>query len=538
MIRRLAPSFVFALLPLALFWGVVSGRQTLVATDFLQSSPVWRSGSSPVANPWLCDSIEYYYPSEKIYSEHVKRGELPLVNPYIFNGAPVPHGVHIWNSVWPVKLFFLALFDPVRSYDLFALFHWGLAGLGMYYLLGALGRGQFAAFVAAVAYMFSGRAMLWLHGHYLMATMAYVPLVFLAARRRSLLGVIPAAGLFFTNPQLGLAACAAAILWERWSWRFVVPAVLIAAVALVPLAATVTQGVRDPRAEAGWFYRDGFRSWLWLAGLAAPGWVKGSMPPNEYNVYIGLLPLAGAVLAAKRERFFAGMAAIALALATLYPLPVWISSVSFSLPTRYLYFFTFGACICFARALELRPMKEWMEVAVLLLLVADLAPRFVRWNPGFDPAILQERPPAAAAIKGRVGVHLPEGDRPFFPPLSILGVASIQGYDAMVPRVQADAVQGAGEVAGQRLIRLTDPESPVLDQLGMEYLITDVAYESRRYRLVYEGTVRVYRNPHAVPVPARPTSKTPLWIGLGITLVGCAWAVSAGLLDRRPKTAL
>ena len=538
MIRKLAPSLIFGVMTLALFGGVVLGRHTLIATDFLQSSPVWRSGPYPVANPWLCDTIEYYYPCEKIYSEHVKRGELPLVNPYIFNGAPVPHGVHIWNSVWPVKLVFLLLFDPVRSYDLFALFHWWLAGVGMYYLLVSLGRAPIGASIAAVAYMFSGRAMLWLHGHYLIATMAYVPLVFLAAKRRSLLGVIPAAGLFFTNPQLGLAACVAAIVWERWSWRFVVPAVLIAAVALVPLAVTVTQGVRDPRAEAGWFYRDGFRSWTWLAGLVAPGWVKGSMPPNEYDVYIGLLPLAGAVVAARRERFFAGMAAIALAVATLYPLPVWLSSVSFSLPTRYLFFFAFGACICFARALELRPMKTWMSIAVCLLLCADLVPRFIRWNPGFDPAILHERPPAAAAMKGRVGVHLPEGERPFFPPLSILGVESIQGYDVMVPRVQAEAVRGAGEVAGQRLIRLTDPESPVLDGLGMEYLITDPAYVSKRYRLVYEGTVRVYRNPHAAPVPVRPISKTPLWIGLGITLVGCGWAVSAGLLDRRPKPAL
>jgi len=108
----------------------------------------------------------------------------------------------------------------------------------------------------------------------------------------------------------------------------------------------------------------------------------------------------------------------------------------------------------------------------------------------------------------------------------------------MVPRAQAEAIQGAGEVAGQRLIRLTDPESPVLDRLGMEYLLTDVAYESRRYRLIYEGTVRVWRNPHALPVPARAVSKTPLWIGLGITLLGCVWAVSTGLLDRRPKTAL
>jgi hypothetical protein len=538
MIRKLAPSLVLGAFTLLIFAGVVSGRQTLIATDFLQSSPVWRAGPYPVANPWLSDSIEYYYPCEKIYSEHVRRGELPLVNPYIFNGAPVPHGVHIWNSVWPVKLAFLLLFDPVRSYDLFAIFHWWLAGVAMYYFLGSLGRGHSAAFLAAMVYILSGRAMVWFHGHYLMATMAYAPLVFLAARRRSLLGAIPVAGLFFTNPQIGLATCAAVILWERSSWKFVVPGFLMAAVALVPLAATVSQGVRDPRGEAGWFYRDGFRSWLWLAGLVAPGWVKGSMPPNEYNVYVGLLPLAGAALAARREKFFAGMALLALAVATLYPLPVWISSLSFSLPTRYLFFFTFGACVCFARALELRPMNDWMLLAVIILVTVDLAPRFTEYNSRFDPSILRERPPAAAAMKGRVGVHLPEGERPFFPPLSILGVESIQGYDAMVPRAQAEAVRGAGEVAGQRLIRLTDPESPVLDRLGMQYLITDVTYRSSRYRLIYEGTVRVYENPYARPVPARPASKTPLWIGLAVTLVGCGWAAAAGLLDRRPKAAL
>lgn len=533
MMRRLGPSFLFAVLAVALFGGVLSGRYTLIATDFLQSSPVWRSGPSPAANPWLCDTIEYYYPSERIYSEHVRRGELPLVNPYVFNGAPVPHGIHIWNSIWPVKLAFLALFDPVRSYDLFAIFHWWLAGVGMYYFLSSLGRSSFAALIGAVAYVLSGRAMLWLHGHYLMATMAYVPLVFLAARRRSLLGVLPVAGLFFTNPQLGLAACAVVLLWERSSWKFIVPGILVAAVALVPLAVTVTQGTRDPHGEAGWFYRDGFRSWLWLAGLVAPGWIEGSMPPNEYNVYVGLLPLAGAAIAARHEKFFAAMAGISLAVATLYPLPVWLSSASFSLPTRYLFFFTFGACVCFARALELRPLKPWMELAVILLLVVDLAPRFRAYNPMYDPAILRERPPAVTAMKGRVGVHLAETGRPFFPPLSLFGVESIQGYDAMVPRAQAEAIRGAGEVAGQRLIRLTDPESPVLDGLGMKYLVADRTYESKRFRLVYEGTVRVFENPAAKDVPVRPVSKKPLWIGFCGTLAGCIWAVSAALLDRR-----
>jgi hypothetical protein len=528
----LLPALLFGALTLGLFWRVLVGGQTLLATDILAASPIWRSEAPPVRNPWLSDTVEFYYPSERIASEYARRGELPLVNPYVFNGAPVPHGIHIWNSVWPVKLAFLLLFDPVRSYDLFAIFHFWLAGVAMFFFLRSLDVGRPAAAIAAVAYVLSGRAMLWLHGHYLMPTLAYVPLAFLAARRRSLLGMIPVAGLFFTNPQLGLAACGVLLLWDRTAWRFVLPGALMAAVALVPLAAIIRDGVRNPRAEADWFYRDGFRSWLWLAGLVAPGRVQGSMPPNEYNVYIGLLPLAGALAGARRERFFAALAGIALAVATLYPLPVWISPFSFSLPTRYLYFFTFGACVCFARGLDRLAARPWLQAAALSIILIDLVPRFLAWNPAFDPSILHERPPALAAVRGRAGVYFPDAPTPFFPPLSIAGIESIQGYDVMVPRAQADAVRGAGEVAGQRLILLRDPENPALDRLGMRSLIADRRYESRRYRLVYDGAVRVFDNPGAEDVPPRPVSKGPLVVGLALTLAACAWGASAAFLDR------
>jgi hypothetical protein len=523
---------MFAVLTLALFWRILIGGQTLIATDILATSPIWRPQAPPVQNRFLSDTVEFYYPSEKIASECVRRGELPLVNRYVFNGAPVPHGIHIWNSVWPAKLIFLLLFDPIRSYDFFAIFHFWLACLAMYLFLRSLAIGSIASFTASLAYALSGRAMLWLHGHYLMPTLAYVPLIFLAARHRSLLGTIPVAGLFFTNPQIGLAACAAVILWDRSTWRFILPGILMAAIALVPLAVTILQGVRNPREEAGWFYRDGFRSWLWLSGLFVPNSVQGSMPVNEYNVYVGLLPLAGAIAGARRERYFAAMSGIALALATLYPLPVWFSPISFSLPTRYLFFFTFGACVCFGRALDQLAHQPWIQIAAIPLILVDLIPRFLAWNPAFDPAILRERPPAIAVVRGRTGVYFPDAPTPFFPPLSIFGIESIQGYGVMVPRSQADALRGAGIVAGQRLIRLTDPESPALDRLGMRTLITDRTYESRRYRRVYDGDVRVYENPNAQEVPPRPVSKVPLGIGLFITLTACLWVSAAACLDR------
>lgn len=529
---------LFAVLTVALFWRILFAGQTLIAADLLQTSPIWSAQAAPVKNPWLSDTVEFYYPSEKIASEHARRGQIPLVNPYVFNGAPVPHGIHIWNSVWPVKLAFLLLFDPVRSYDFFAIFHFWLAGVAMLLFLRSLNVGEFAAAAAALAYVLSGRSMLWLHGHYLMPTLAYVPLLFLAARRRSHLGILPVAGLFFTNPQIGLAACAAVFVWDRSTWRFIVPGVLLAAVALVPTAATILQGVRNPREEAGWFYRDGFRSWLWLAGLVVPDRVQGSMPPNEVNTYIGLVPLVGAVLGARRERYFAVLAGGGLALAFLYPLPVWISPFSFSLPTRYLYFFAFGACVCFGRALDRISRRPWIQFAAVPLILVDLLPRFLAWNPAFDPAPLRERPPVLALVEGRTGVHFPDAPTPFFPPLSLFGIESVQGYGVMVPQAQADAIRGAGEVAGQRLIRLTDPEHPALDALGMRTLIADKRYVSRRYRLVHDGNVRIYRNPHARDVPPRSVSRIPLVVGLILTLLGCIWTAAAGLLDRAPGARL
>ncbi|HXX93105.1 MAG TPA: hypothetical protein VEN81_05695, partial [Planctomycetota bacterium] len=251
----LAPG-LFAILTAALFWPVVFGGKTLIATDFLAASPVWGDGTGRVRNPYLSDTIEYYYPSERLYSESVKRGELPLSNPYLFGGVRIPHGIHIWNSVWPVKIAFLLLFGPVRSYDLFALFHFWLAALAMVAFLRETGMRDFAAFSGALVYVLSSRSMTWLHGHYLMPTMAYAPLVLWAARRGSLLGSVPMAGLFFTNPHMALAVGLVAFLYERSSWRSTVVGMLMAGVALVPLAVTMSEGQRHPFWEANYFYRD------------------------------------------------------------------------------------------------------------------------------------------------------------------------------------------------------------------------------------------------------------------------------------------
>lgn len=531
----------FGALTVGLFWPVFFQGKTLIATDILHASPLWGTEPRDVRNPYLSDTMEYYYPSELIYSRAVKQGELPLTNPYVFNGTRIPHGIHIWNSVWPVKIAFLLLFDPVRSYDFFAIFHFWLAGLAMVALLRTHGLGGFPAFAGALAYVLSSRSMTWLHGHYLMATMAYAPLVFLAARRRSLLGAIPMAGLFFTNPHMALAVGLVAFLLEKSSWRATGLGMLLAGVALLPLAVTMSEGRRHPFWEANFFYQDRWKCWLLLAGLIEPDLFQGSMASNEWNAYIGLLPLAGAIAGASRERFFSRLAIVALAAGTLWPLPVLLSPFSISLPTRYLFFFTLGACVCFARALGTRPFPRWAQATILLIILADLLPRYMKYNEPYDAAPLRERPPVAEVLKGRVGWRLkdlPQFQRSVLPPLSILGITSIQGYDVTVPREYERAVRGAGHVSGDRMIILTDPESPILDGLGMKYFVTDQPFDAKRFRKVYEGSVTVYENRAAKEIVPRAPSRTPFWIGLGMTLAGCALAAVLGVLDRRRRKGL
>lgn len=539
MMRRSTPSLLFAALTVLLFWRVLFLGETLIATDLLAASPIWRETPGEIRNPHLSDTVEYYYPSEKLYSESVRRGELPASNPYLFGGTPVPHGVHIWNSIWPVKLAFLLLFDPVRSYDFFAIFHFWLAAVAFHSLARGLGCGPFAAFAAALAYVLSGRSMVWLHGHYLMATMAYAPAAFLLSRGGSLLGAIPLAGLCYTNPHAGIAVVAAVLLFDRRAWRPALVAVALSAAVWVPLSAIVQESLRGPADEARHFYRDGWRCWLMLAGLAWPGAFGGSMPANEYNIYLGLVPLAGALLGLRRERYFAILAGAALAAATLWPLPVLLAPLSFSLPTRWLFLFTLGGCVCFARALDRVPPRAWMRGAIVLLILADLVPRFLAWNGAYDPAILRERPAAVEALKGRTGWILPAHPalgRPVIPPLSIFGVESIQGYDVSVPREQAAALAGAAEVSGGRVIYLKDPEHPALDGAGMRFLVTGKPLLSTRHRLVHSGRVFVYENPAARESPARPGPSGRVRLGLALTLAAALGALAWGIGSRKRGT--
>ena len=94
--KRYWPLFSILLLVLAFFWKVpLLGKIPLPGDiitgaylpwlDYKWGYPV----GVPVKNPIVSDSISYSYPMRTLGIDLIKKGLLPLWNPYILNGTPL-----------------------------------------------------------------------------------------------------------------------------------------------------------------------------------------------------------------------------------------------------------------------------------------------------------------------------------------------------------------------------------------------------------------------------------------------------------------
>jgi len=136
------------------------------------------------------DLVQTYYP-KLYYKASLLNSTLPLWNPYIYSGYPFL--AHPYNGVfYPLNLLFLIMPVHIGYSWIFAL-HIFLAGIFMFFLVNYLVKDRFAAFVSAIAFMFSGYAAnkIWA-GHFeIYASSIWIPLVFLfflkAIKRKSIL---------------------------------------------------------------------------------------------------------------------------------------------------------------------------------------------------------------------------------------------------------------------------------------------------------------------------------------------------------------
>ncbi len=157
------------------------------------------------------DLASFIYPMLQFTARHLKAGELPLWNPYLYGGAPFAADIQAM-ILYPVNWLFLLLSPEVtyRLVEHLSFFHFFLAGVSMYlclrYLDWAPNHGQkrdslrlWAAATGALAYMFGDVMLVHLGNLNIIAVAAWLPLVFLFLQRalsRRSIGQAAIAGVF------------------------------------------------------------------------------------------------------------------------------------------------------------------------------------------------------------------------------------------------------------------------------------------------------------------------------------------------------
>lgn len=144
----LAVAVLFLLGPLALYWPVTFGGQSLVPFDALVSDPVFRpqlaaAGVAQPQNDLVADLVFQNLGWKTFLVNSIRAGQAPLWNPNLAGGVPfLAAGQH--GALYPSTLLFL-WFGPERAFGWNALLAAWLAAVGMYLLGRALGLGRFAS---------------------------------------------------------------------------------------------------------------------------------------------------------------------------------------------------------------------------------------------------------------------------------------------------------------------------------------------------------------------------------------------------------
>ena len=256
-----------SVLMLAMFPGVLLGRETFVFRDFGLFS----------------------YPAAFFQRQCFWRGEVPLWNPYNLCGVPF---LAQWNtlSLYPPALIYLLL--PLGwSLSLFCLLHLVWAGLGMYLLARQWTGRQMAAGLAGIIFAFNGLILNLLMWPSHVATISWLPWVLWLVQRgceqggRSLVWATLAgsAQMLAGGPETILATwlISLTIIIGKWwhadqrrlttVWRFVLIALLVALVCAAQLGPFLQLVAHSQRDSA---YGSLARNW----SLPLSGWANFLVP--------------------------------------------------------------------------------------------------------------------------------------------------------------------------------------------------------------------------------------------------------------------
>ncbi len=355
--KRLAPFGFLIALPFLLYWRLFAPspeERTIFRGDFLNQHFVWKSYAL----------------------ERVKQGELPLWNPQVLGGVAFHANPQVGVFYPPTYLLLPFHSDGQVSYmalEGYQLLHLGLAGVGMFLLLRALGIGTLGALAAGTVSMFTGFFTTPGH-HAIVLTAAWIPLVLFFVTRAStkqslgataLLSLPVAAMILAGHPQPAYYGLLVAIAWAiviggpRNALRFVAPAIVLAVgLTAVQWMSTYQLATESNRADVGYEYATTFEfsPWFLAAAISPRGQLRlpgqdGAAPLHLYaGIATLLLAAVGVLLSRERLRWFFAAVAVTGFLLSLgshsIVFDIAYLSVpgfgSFRIPYRMLGLYTFG----------------------------------------------------------------------------------------------------------------------------------------------------------------------------------------------------
>ncbi len=170
----------------------------------------------------------------------------------------------------------------------------------------------------------------------------------------------------------------------------------------------------------------------------------------------------------------------------------------------------------------------WINAAVILIIIdVFLANR--GFNASSDPALLDFKPEMVQWLESqpghwRITSFAPNGDKPFNANTGwLFNLPDVRGYDSIIPRqytAYMAAIEPQNELPFNRVQPIVNWESlnsPLLDVLGVKYVITSETIALPKFTEVWQGEgVRIYENtavaPRAYTLPwtATAVSANPL----------------------------
>ena len=158
-----------------LLWRFVLLGETLLPLDLVAHFPPWRYSyeRTPILNPIPSDVSLEYYPRRLIATRMLRDGQLPLWNPYILAGVPLLADGYS-ALLYPLSMLFVVL--PVgMAYGWFTLLHLVMAAWGAYWFARVLRQPPWSAGLAGLVFVGSGFALTWLHFTEFVAVLGLFP---------------------------------------------------------------------------------------------------------------------------------------------------------------------------------------------------------------------------------------------------------------------------------------------------------------------------------------------------------------------------